>query len=322
MKTNHVSILFILIAICIIVPGNLALHDYQAVAQKKSEYNRITDDAVEDAIDNMVESAQGDKIILNKDRAVDNFFQSMYSGFGIIDDINKQEYLKLFIPVILVTDEDGYYIYQESLITEADGTTTIAGNWTEKRRYSYYDENSNLTISFTLDDYVSIYDPSQNDVLEGDYHDLAKYYTTISFFQDADSYDTIRRICIIDHLTEDMKDAINNHNRIASQEGILYEFELPTISNEDWYRTIDDISFLALFQGYSFGESLGTYNRYAIGGARIRKADMYYITIEENGIQYYHRANCESLKDTDKKNVYYSKKECAAMGAYPGDCNP
>ena len=47
---------------------------------------------------------------------------------------------------------------------------------------------------------------------------------------------------------------------------------LPLIEYEEWYRTIQDISMLVLFQGYPYGNSItGTYNRVAIGGARIAK---------------------------------------------------
>lgn len=322
MKVSNMALIFVSIALCILLPISLSIRNYEVVASKKIAYNQIVDDAVDDAIDKMVESDHGDNIVLNKDSAVENFFQSLYCGFGITDNKEKQEYLKLFIPVILVTDRDGYYLYQKTIIKAQDGSDYMSCDWTEKRKYSYFDKENNLIINFTLTDYITIYDANTSDVLEGNYHDIAKYYSGISFLQEDEEYQKVRKTCIIEHLTKDMQDAITNHNQIASEFGITYAFVLPTMEDADWYRTIDDISFLALFQGYPIGGSLGTYNRYALGGARIRKANMYYIK-EENGTKYYHSADCDCLTTEDRANVYYSKRECASLGAYPAtDCNP
>ena len=319
MKISHLALFFVIIAICLILPLDTSVKQQQAIGEKKIEYNRIIDDAVDDAVSQMVETDKGNEIVLNKDKAVDNFFTSLYSGFGIIDDAGKQEYLQMFIPVILIVDKDGYYIYQRSYTNDK---SSLISDWSEKRKYSYLDTDSGLIISFTLDDNITVLDPSANDILQGDYHDLAKYYTGVALLNDEELFDNTRKECIIDHLTTDMKDAINNHNIIAQREGIQYEFVLPAITDTNWYRTIDDISFLAIFQGYPYGSSLGRYNRYALGGARLRKSDMYVIK-EEEGIQYYHRYDCSSLSESDKRNAYYTRKECAILGAYPSeDCKP
>ena len=111
-----------------------------------------------------------------------------------------------------------------------------------------------------------------------------------------------------------MKLYINKHNHIASQYGITYTFALPTISDDDWNRTIDDISMMILFQGYQYGTSRTmVYNRYTISGARLRKSQLFYIQ-EYNGKKYYHTEDCELL--TDKSDVYKTKEECAKEGAF------
>lgn len=319
MKLSHYALFFVFFAICIMVPLNIHISQLSEIKEQKIEYNRIIDNAVDDAVTKLVETERGDAIVLNKEIAVQNFFTSLYSGFGIYDDVGKQEYLKMFIPIIMIVDRDGYYIYQHSL--SADGTTNYEG-WSEKRTYSYKDEVSGLILRFSLDNTVTILDASINNILQGDYHDLAKYYTDVEILNNNELFDTTRKQCIIDHLTDDMKISINVHNMIAQREGIQYNFALPAVSDATWYRTIDDISFFAVFQGYPYKNSLGRYNRYAFGGARIHKSGMYVIK-EEDGIMYYHRYDCTSLSDTDRKNVYYTKKQCAILGAYPAeDCKP
>ena len=121
---------------------------------------------------------------------------------------------------------------------------------------------------------------------------------------------------------------INQHNKIARQYGISYKFSLPFISEDDWARTINDISLFSVFQGYPYvstNPKLGFLNIYAIGGARIVKPDAYYIT-EENGKKLYHLSLCKKVINAApevKSQVYGSRQECALQGAYPcPDCRP
>ncbi|BCN32385.1 hypothetical protein [Anaeromicropila herbilytica] len=112
------------------------------------------------------------------------------------------------------------------------------------------------------------------------------------------------------------------HNRIAEHYGITYQFALPYIEKEEWYRTIDDIGLFVVFQGYPYGLNTGdVFNQYSYAGARIRKTRCYYITKEADGKRYYHKATCSKV--TNKDYPYYNKKDCALEGAYPcPECNP
>lgn len=319
MKISHFALFFVIIAVCILLPLGYRVDQLQAIEEQKNEYNNIIDDAVDDAVSLLVETDRGDEIVLNKELAVSNFFTSLYNGFGIYDDVVKQEYLKMFIPVIMIVDQDGYYIYQRSLNSTGD---TYYEGWSEKRPFSYKDPVSGLMLSFTLEDNITILDPTINDILQGDYHDLASYYTSVELLNNDTLFETTRKQCIIDHLSNDMQISINKHNMIAEREGITYNFVLPAVTDANWYRTIDDVSFLAIFQGYPYGTGVDRYNRYALGAARLHKSDMYVIK-EEAGVKYYHRYDCPSLTDTDRKNAYYTKKQCAILGAYPAeDCKP
>jgi hypothetical protein len=86
------------------------------------------------------------------------------------------------------------------------------------------------------------------------------------------SFEEERRRVIISLLKERMTYFMNHHNRIAKFYGINYEFTLPQIEKEEWYRSIDDVGMIVFFQGYPYGGSeRGYYNRVLIGGARVRK---------------------------------------------------
>jgi hypothetical protein len=191
--------------------------------------------------------------------------------------------------------------------------------WTEKIVYTY--EENNLIFRFTLGDYVYIYDVQANKRYEGIYSELKNLYPN-SCLSDHGIFEQIRRKAIINEIEKYMMEYINKHNQIAQSYGITYQFSLPQIDKTDWYRTIDDISMLVLFQGYPYGISgVDFYNRYAFGGARITKNRIYYVARDNSGKLYYHKESCPNLNVFDE--VYFTKEECALEGAFPcPECNP
>jgi hypothetical protein len=317
MKITNLSIIFILIASCFIVLLDRKMDNIQVISNKQVMYKQALDNAVDDAVVSLVEVDSARNLELNRDSCLQNFYQSLYAGFGILTDNRLQEELKRYIPVILLTDEDGFYInYHEVFQTEEDFQSIQ--QWTEKRPYSYEDDKR--IYSFFLGekkDYIRVYDKGTKERMEGTIEDVQNFYGE-TFFDG--NLDLIRRNSIIDSIEMQMIYYINKYNTIARKNGITYHFYLPKIEDDDWNRTIDDISLFVLFQGYPYGTPLlGYFNRYAYGGARIKKADIYFME-ENNGVLYYHRGNCILLKI--KTVAFSTKKECALCGARPcAECN-
>ncbi len=317
MKLANLIIIFFIIEVTFFTILDVRVNNLTAIINKKTEYNKALDSSVDDGVIDLVEVDSKRNLILNKDAAVDQFYISLYANFGVIGNSRLEENLKGYIPIILVTDTDGFYIYYSDTY-EFNGGNLIGQKWSEKIPYTY--EEDNLIYKFTLGTYVSIYDKSTNQIQEGDYRDLKMVFPD-SFLTHDENYDAIRRNAIIGAIEKSMNYYINQYNNIAYQFGITYQFWLPQIDKTDWYRTVDDISMLVIFQGYPYNAAgLDTYNRYALGGARIRKSNIYYIT-EENEQKYYHKAECTHVNGNGM--VYYTKEECALEGAFPcQDCKP
>lgn len=113
-----------------------------------------------------------------------------------------------------------------------------------------------------------------------------------------------RRKTIIDIITATLTEEINvEHNRFADLVGVTYNFYFPTLSEQDWINTIDDISFLAFVQGIPMGNAESTfYNNFALGGSKIVKREL--ITITENdGNRFYHTHNCKNVTSLEADNV-------------------
>lgn len=317
MKLTNLVILFFAIELIIITILDIRTNNLVAVSNRTIQYNKHLDSAIEDGIMNLVEVDSRRNLILNKDTAVNQFYESLFSNFGVIGNHQAENKLKGYIPVILITDLDGFYIYYNHPIT-VDGENILSQQWTEKIPYSY--QEGNLIYNFTLGTYVKLYNRVTNDIYEGEYKDLAPLFPG-TVLSNEEIYDNIRRNAIIDAIEKKMNYYINLHNNIAYQYGITYQFWLPQIDKTDWYRTIDDISMLVVFQGYPYTPvSTDPYNRYALGGARITKSRVYNIT-EDKGIKYYHKADC--IHGNTSSIIYYTREECALEGAYPcQECKP
>lgn len=283
---------------------------------ERIQYNNAIDQAVQDAITDMVESDDGLNVIVNKERILDNFYNSLYANLGTMENVENQDWLKMYVPVFLVTDVDGFYIYRGF-----DQDNHLYRDWTEKMPYSY--KYGDYIFSFTINKIVKVLDLTSSSVYEGDYRDIAflPELASIPFLHDAASFDTIRRTTITNSIMRGMSESINIHNKLAKTYGFSYDFYIPAISNDDWDRTVDDIGILVLFQGYPYHSAADKYfNCYEFGGSRTVKKEHYYITNEITQ-KYYHREDCikfhnPSFKDS-LNTPYDSKKECSLKGAYP-----
>lgn len=310
MKQDKLNIAFVIIFICIVSVIDVKATNLTSITTNKAEYSKALESAVDDAVFNLVEVDRNRKLSLSKENAIEQFYVSLYSNFGVLGDSLAEQKLKGYIPIILVTDRSGFYIYYSD--KSNNGTETILKqNWTEMIPYTYEDEK--YIYNFTLENYVSVFDKSTMALHEGIYTDIRSELNS-DILNNDEKFNNTRKNTIINAMQKKMKHYINNHNLIAEEFGIQYNFWLPEIDTDDWYRTIDDISILVIFQGYPYGVTGETFNRYSLSAARIRKSIAYYIT-EIDGIKYYHNEDCMHLMNKEIK--YYTREECALQGAYP-----
>jgi hypothetical protein len=290
-----------------------------AINGKDLEYNKALDSSVDDGTMDLVELDSNRNIVLNKEKAVEQFFVSLYANFGVTGDGILQRKLREHVPIILITDQDGFYIYYMDTY-KALGEEVLGGRWSEIHPYVY--EDNNFIYKFTFGDSVTMLDKDTNELITGNYKELGIAYSDSAMAKE-ETFDTVRRSAIIYEIEKWMNNYINRYNNISYQFGITYQFWLPTIDKADWYRTIDDISMFVIFQNYPYYTgSLDAYNRYAFGGARIAKSKMFYLK-EVNGIKYYHKEKCNYININGQENAYITKKECALEGAFPCPyCNP
>ena len=273
---NYVTCAAILVA-ALLIPLKIQSSEVDTITDVKQSYSNAMETAIDDAMESAVESDHGDDVDLNKDHIIDKFYHTLFINLGCPNDTIKQNAVKAYIPVTVLVARDGFYVNYSTTVTTSNGDKIITKNWSKKIPFTYTEANSGRVFTFSLDDNIKIYDPHTNSVSGGDYHDYAKISSFKLDDPDNDCYrssllcdgnfDTIRRTTIINKITETMEYYINQHNKIARQYGISYKFSLPFISEDDWARTINDISLFSVFQGYPYvstNPKLGFLNIYAI----------------------------------------------------------
>ena len=175
MKLQQLALIFVII----VLPISLVLAMYTDnnidVLKKQAEYNDIlltaTNDAVKAYQMNTLRngySTVNDSKIRDISASVNSFFNSLASGMG--SSAYKKEDLEPYIPALLYTLYDGYYLYgdYQNVVTinngKQDYSTQNSNELTSKsgvKPFIYYTceyEGSgkfNIVINYTLDNYIN-----------------------------------------------------------------------------------------------------------------------------------------------------------------------
>lgn len=251
----------------------------------------------------------------DKERALSTFSNTMYINMGIQEDVQAQSALWWYIPAFVVMDCDGYYIYSMQSYTGPSNEAYYRHAWSPKIPYAYSDGDGN-SIHFTLDKQVEVFNGSVKLWYSGLQGELAGK-TGVSLLDQDDTFEEIRRITIVNSIQDDLAYYIKRHNTIALRNGISYQFSLPTIAQEEWLNTINDIGLIAFVQGIPMGDRY--YNNYSFGGGRLVKTPIYYGGVEAGtGNKYFYRSTCSFPYEV--REVFSVRKEAAAFGYREKSC--
>jgi len=331
MKITNFAILFVLIICPLLVFQGYDLLAQKNVQEKTNTYDRALTIAVQDAAKELTFSRistddkyeSGKKLVIEPDKVVDTFLKTMYINFGVEGDPTAESRLMSYIPAVLITDYDGYYVYTSDSYIKA-GVVEQSHVWRNKKPYTYADSQGN-SISFTLDDYVYVYQKSSNTFFEGRFGSL-KNNSSISvplLKGSLETFEQVRRTSIVDALQKDLEYTINNHTQYNSQNGVMYTFTLPLVGQEEWLNTVNDVGVLAFVQGIPLGT--GYYNNFAFGGGRIKPTEQIY-AVGQGANKYYFRSRCMNTLGYSFSDViesFQSQKDAANKGYKPKDCiNP
>ncbi|RUT35940.1 hypothetical protein EJP77_02775 [Paenibacillus zeisoli] len=320
MKITDLAVLFVLIVGPFLWVSSVHSQERLEAQRLSSRYTSALRAAVQDGgsqlNDNELQQYEAgyasDKYFrANRDQALDSLLHTLYLNFGIGEDAAAQRTFMNYIPAVVVMDYDGYYIYHSSEYTGEHNEPLADYRWSVKKPYADADKQGNV-IHFTLDHYVSVYDSAAGKWMSGALEEIARS-SSVSVLDHEDVYEATRRTVIVQSIEDDLANTINSHNLYAARHGITYQFTLPTISEEDWNNTLNDIGILVFLQGIPVGDEY--YNNYALGGGRLVKRSVIHGGIDQaTGIKYYYRASCDSGYKLEE--VFTSEREAAAKGYF------
>ncbi len=333
MKVQHFVLIFLIFFLATVLKTDVAIGQLKTVENEKKELTESLDSATSDAVNYLAKTGEYGTDAINKDKIIEKFFTSFYTSMGILSDQNAKAEMEMYIPVIVLCDTDGYYVYYYNQYTAPDDLTYAKRQWSEKMPY-YYKDNCFL-YRFTLTDQVSLYDvnhylPADEEVIQTDYHELQtediykdfrKQHSDCILLNN-DNFKLVKKGAIINQLEKVLAYYTSRHNEIAQRNGITYNFSFPAGRQSEWAHYMDDVNLVIVFQGYPYGIGRDyTINKIACAGANVIKKPLYYV--EKKGWYYLaHRAGCPKLaaSTTVLEETFSTLEECAKYGAYCDDC--
>ncbi|OPJ59772.1 hypothetical protein [Clostridium oryzae] len=281
----------VMFALLLLLPSKLNQNIMVKAENAKNEYHEAISSSCEDAAKALLVfndgystelGAEGKKenfkrVDLNLKEGLNRFYRSLYINLDIEKDYAQQQALRSQIPIIVAVGYDGYYIHswQE---TKKENKYNVINVWSNKKKYSIFDDKLDIKISYTLDDYVYIEDYRRNEKLQGDRRNFADTYP--KYFSDI-NFGKVKNQVINQLLQKDLEYYTYYCNRTAKRNGWKLKFEVPYWDS----RSVDTVAFVAFFQGRIF-RAMDSYDSYGFGSAKIVERKQLY-GYERAGNKYY-----------------------------------
>ncbi len=325
MKLYHYSLIFAIFMILTLIITDVSVSEKAAIDSERKNIDLAFGKAV-DAGTSALTNVVNNQINVNGDSAVEAFYNSLYASLGIADSPLSKQNLQLYVPLIAITDTDGFYInYGEQIADGTTGSLLLEQRWTDKIYYTYSD--SDFLYQFTGSGDVTILDGkgllrslgdevyfkvNADNITEFEGYSIIASNCPDSILLDNEKFHEVRNTVIAQTLEEYLSYYCNYHNMVANQFGITYTFAMPVTDSSQYLRAATSPSMLAMFQGYTYKGSDKTYNRFSISNAQVTALTAYYVDMNE---LIYHKTGCTHA-DYDNCETCYSKRACAEKGAF------
>ena len=170
MKLQHIIIIFVIIIVPISLVLSVYINAHIKTIENQTKYNNILINATYDGIkafqlntaNNMYSTISNSKV-RDIEASVNVFFSSLATNLGTSG--YSQEDLKPYIPAVLFTLYDGYYVYSNYFDTQydANGDGVVEGGYRYGLKpFIYYScryvkgSNTDFVVNYTLDNTITI----------------------------------------------------------------------------------------------------------------------------------------------------------------------
>lgn len=325
MRRGHLIILFVLLFILLALGTVEKTWQYDKASTQKEKIDEalmFASDVAAEQIALQYENSNTENYLKS---AETEFFRALSAGLGIFDDFDEMETLDFYVPLLILTDTEGFYLNYIQEVPR-NGEVILERVWTECQPYTYSDDN--FIYRFYLNDEVYIVRKSDtSDVIKSTYQEVVANASLMSqlsssvVFRTREDFDEIKRAAIAHSLEVSAGKVMNEHNHIAGQYGIAMYYTVPSFF-DDYTPALDYPSFLAVFQGYPLSLRYNIiYNNCTTSAAYITRVATYTVELSNSASQpfsVYHKNSCASIGSYGMvlPNKYSKEKAVNVYGAY------
>ncbi len=132
MQLRHYLIIFVIVFLPLFAKAYMKIDNLQVMDERASNYNETIDNAVDDSLNSLIETQDSLAHQINLETCSDTFFKSIFAGFGVTDSPTGKQQLQMYVPLLLVTDSDGFYVMYHSMNSTKSKTSRV---WSTEQPY-------------------------------------------------------------------------------------------------------------------------------------------------------------------------------------------
>lgn len=305
MRRGHFVIIFAIAFFASILSVALRQYRNRVVADERATledaFLSASDAAAEELALGM--SVDADTTLAN---TADLFFNSLMADLGLHDDEDGMNEVNMYVPLLAVTVEDGFYLCVLERVAESSGNY-IRRRWTECMPYTF--EDTDYIYRFTTGEAVIVFDKLMNKEYRVTFNDVvtdpvyAAQFATSQVFASEDAFKTYQRATIVSSIEKQVTLALNKQAYLAGDLGTNIMYACPSF--------IDVIpeeaagAFIALYQGLP-SKVKASYTYSGVKSASFIKEKDYYCVAEPTGSNYYrlaHKEGCVHLTGMEREHI-------------------
>lgn len=305
MRRGHFVILFAIIFFTSMLSVALKQYRNRLVTEERAR--------LEDAFLNASDTA-AEELALGMDvdfestlsNTSEKFFEALIAELGLYNDEDGANEANLYVPVLAVTVEDGFYLCVLERVTES-GETLLKRRWTECLPYAY--EDAQYIYRFTTGEDVTILHKATKTQYRTSYSKVAANSTLMAqfasghVFDSEDNFIMYRQAAIVASIEKQINIALNKQAYLAGDLGTNIMYACPSF--------IDVIPedaagmFIALYQGLP-SKAKASYTYSGVKSASFIKEKTYFYVAEPVGTDYWrlaHKEGCVHLTGTEIEHI-------------------
>ena len=305
MRRGHFVILFAIVFFASVLSVALKQYRNRIVTEERAR--------LEDAFLNASDAA-AEELAIGMDTDFEStlnntssqFFEALIAELGLYNDEDGANEANLYVPVLAVTEEEGFYLCVLERVTEGS-ETLLKRRWTECLPYAF--EDTEYVYRFSTGDGVTLIDKGTQVQFRTSYSDvtanpvLMAQFAGSPVFVSEDAFITYRQASIVSSIEKQINIALNKQAYLAGDYGINIMYACPS-----FIEVIPEDAtgmFIAMYQGLPSKANV-SYTYSGVKAASFIKEKTYYYVADPVGSDYWrlaHREGCSHLTGGERERI-------------------